>query len=399
MSRPLEGLRVLDLSRLLPGPFCTLVLSDLGASVDKVEDLHVGDYLRFMPPVFPAGGAAGGLSGRYAAINRDKRSLCLDLKNQAGRDALLRLLPRYDVLLESFRPGVMNRLGLSVETLHAHNPRLVVCAISGYGQDGPYRDRAGHDLNYCALAGVLGMSGASAATPPHPLPIQLADLGAGGLWAAVGILAALRSAERTGVGSYVDISMCEGTLSFLIPDLGNLEAQGPDGPPPERGGDILTGGMACYSVYTTSDDKFLSVAALEPKFWLNLNAVLGRAADASELLAPPAEQQRIRAELQALFKQKSRAEWESIFAAADACVEPILTLPELRQHPQHAARGMFFSAPTAAGPLPQLRTPLLPRDAAPSPPPLRGEHSAAILAEAGFTEPEIAALRQAGATV
>lgn len=399
MRRPLDGIRVLDLSRLLPGPFCTLVLSDLGASVDKVEDPHVGDYLRFMPPVFPAGGVAGGLSGRYAAINRDKRSLCLDLKNPVGRDALLRLLPRYDILLESFRPGVMARLGLPLETLHAHNPRLVVCAISGYGQDGPYRDRAGHDLNYCALAGVLGMSGASAATPPHPLPIQLADLGAGGLWAAVGILAALRSAERTGVGSYVDISMCEGTLSFLIPDLGNLAAQGPDGQPPERGGDILTGGMACYSVYTTRDGKFIAVAALEPKFWLNLNAVLGRAADASELLAPPSEQQRIRAELQSRFGEKTRAEWEAIFAAADACVEPLLSLSELREHPQHAARGVFFSTATPAGPLPQIRTPLLPRDAQPQPPPQRGEHSAVILSEAGFTAEEIAALRQAGATV
>ncbi len=398
MARPLDGIRVLDLSRLLPGPFCTLVLSDLGASVDKVEDTHVGDYLRFMPPVFPAGGAAAGLSGRYAAINRDKRSLCLDLKNPAGRAALLRLLPRYDILLESFRPGVMARLGLPLQTLHAHNPRLVVCAISGYGQDGPYSERAGHDLNYCALAGVLGLSGPSAEAPPHPLPIQLADLGAGGLWAAVGILAALRSAERTGTGSYLDISMCEGTLSFLIPDLGNLAAQGDAAASPERGSDILTGGMACYSVYTTKDGKFLSVAALEPKFWLNLNATLGRPGDPSELLAPPAEQQRIRAELQACFGQKTRAEWEAVFARADACVEPVLSLSELREHPQHAARGMFFAAATADGPLPQVRTPLLPRDARPQPPPARGEHSAAILGEAGFTADEIAALRQCGAT-
>ena len=398
MARPLDGIRVLDLSRLLPGPFCTLVLSDLGAHVDKVEDPHVGDYLRFMPPVFPAGGAAAALSGRYAAINRDKRSLCLDLKKPAGRAALLKLLPRYDVLLESFRPGVLARLGLSVETLHAHNPRLVVCAISGYGQDGPYRDRAGHDLNYSALAGVLGVSGASPAAPPHPLPIQLADLGAGGLWAAIGILAALRSAERTGSGSYVDISMCEGTLSFLVPDLGNLDAQGPEAALPERGTDLLTGGMACYSVYTTRDGKFLSVAALEPKFWQNLNTVLGRATDASELLAPPVEQQRIRAELQALFSQKTRAEWEAIFAPADACVEPILTLAELREHPQHAAREVFFAIPTPDGPLPQVRTPLLPRGTPVTVPPARGEHSATILAEAGFSADEIATLQRDGVT-
>jgi crotonobetainyl-CoA:carnitine CoA-transferase CaiB-like acyl-CoA transferase len=390
MARPLDGIRVLDLSRLLPGPFCTLVLSDLGAHVDKVEDPHVGDYLRFMPPVFPAGGAAASLSGRYAAINRDKRS--------AGRAALLRLLPRYDVLLESFRPGVLERLGLSVETLHAHNPRLVVCAISGYGQDGPYRDRAGHDLNYSALAGVLGVSGASPTAPPHPLPIQLADLGAGGLWAAIGILGALRTAERTGKGSYVDIAMCEGTLSFLLPDLGNLDAQGADAVSPERGNDLLTGGMACYSVYTTADGKFLSVAALEPKFWQNLNTVLGRATDPSELVAPPAEQQRIRAELQAIFQTRSRAAWETIFAAADACVEPILELSELSEHPQHAAREVFFAIATPHGPLPQVRTPLLPRGTAARVPPTRGEHSVTILEEAGFSATEIAALQKAGVT-
>ena len=168
--RPLDGVRVLDLSRLLPGPFCTLILSDLGARVDKVEDPHVGDYMRMFPPLVTVAGKGGepiAFSGRFAAINRDKRSLCLDLKQPAGRQALLRLLPRYDVLVESFRPGVLARLGLGLQTLQQHNPRLVVCSISGYGQDGPYRDRAGHDLNYVGLAGVLGLSGASAESPPN----------------------------------------------------------------------------------------------------------------------------------------------------------------------------------------------------------------------------------------
>jgi crotonobetainyl-CoA:carnitine CoA-transferase CaiB-like acyl-CoA transferase len=399
MPRPLDGVRVLDLSRLLPGPFCSLILSDLGAHVDKVEDPHAGDYLRFMPPLFPQ----GGVSGRYVALNRDKRSLCLDLKSPAGRAALLRLLPHYQVLLESFRPGVLDRLGLPLSVLHQHHPALVVCSISGYGQDGPYRDRAGHDLNYCALSGVLGMSGSSPQAPPHPLPIQLADLGAGGLWATVGILGALRTAERTGQGSHLDISMCEGTVGFLLPDLGNLAAQGPDAVDPGRGDDLLTGGMACYSVYQTQDDKFLAVAALEPKFWHNLNGALGRPSDPSELVAPPAEQQRLRAELQAIFRQKTRAQWEVVFAHTDACVEPVLLPSELASHPLHVARQVFFqTTPSAEAPpesaLPQVRTPLTPRGAVAAAPPTQGQHSVQILRESGFSDAEIAELQQAGVT-
>ena len=259
--QPLDSVRVLDMSRLLPGPFCTLALSDLGAQVDKLEDPHVGDYLRFVSSLGTTDGPA--VSGRFWALNRDKRSLCLDLKQAAGRSAFLRLVPHYQVLVESFRPGVLHRLGLSLAALWERNPALVVCSISGYGQDGPYRDRAGHDLNYLAMSGVLSLSGSAQDAAPHPLPIQLADLGAGGLWAALGIVAALRKAEKTGQGSHIDLSMCEGAASFLLPDLGQQMAS-PDAPPPRRGEDALTGGLACYGVYRTRDDKFVSVAALEP---------------------------------------------------------------------------------------------------------------------------------------
>jgi len=234
MQAPLRGVRVLDLSRLIPGPFCTLILSDLGASVDKLEDPHVGDYMRVFPP------AKRGLSGRFNALNRDKRSLCLDLKKPAGRDALLKLSKRYDVVVESFRPGVLDKLGVGFATMQRENPRLIMLSISGYGQDGPFRDKAGHDLNYIATAGVLGLAGPPDRPPPTP-PIQLADVAGGALFGAVGILAALYEREKSGRGQQVDLSMCEGALAFMIPDLGNYDASGK---PPKRGGELLNGGTA-----------------------------------------------------------------------------------------------------------------------------------------------------------
>jgi crotonobetainyl-CoA:carnitine CoA-transferase CaiB-like acyl-CoA transferase len=380
---PLRGLRVLDLSRLLPGPFCTLILSDLGARVDKVEDPHVGDYLRVFPPT------KNGLSGRFNALNRDKRSICLDLKRPEGKATLLKLVKRYDVVVESFRPGVMARLGVGWEALAAANPKLVCLSISGYGQSGPYRERAGHDIGYVALAGVLGMCGPRGGDPPTP-GVQLADIAGGALWGAVGILAALHAARETGLGRHVDLSMCEGALAFLLPDLGNFDA---GGRAPTRSTELLNGAAACYGVYRTRDGRHLAVGALEPKFWAAFNAAIGRASDVSELVAPPAEQERIRGEIQAILAAKTRDEWEAIFAGHDACVEPVLGVDELERHPQHAARRMFFRI----GDLTQVRTPFGEAEGH-APPPQLGADGGAILAEAGFGEREIAELRTNGVT-
>jgi alpha-methylacyl-CoA racemase len=362
MSRPLAGIRVLDLSRLLPGPYLTMIL---------------GDYMRQIPPV------KGGVGGRFLAVNRDKRSIALDLKSPVGRDAFLRLVDRADVVVESFRPGVMDKLGVGWATLSARNPRLVMCSISGYGQTGPYRERAGHDLNYIGLAGVLAMTGQPGGAPQMP-GVQIADLAGGALWGAVGVLGALTGRERTGEGRHVDISMTEGALALLAAELGNMDAAGTQ---PTRGTETLNGGLACYGVYATQDGQHLSVGGLEPKFFLAFNEAIGRPGDLSELIAPPAEQARVRAEIQARLLTKTRAEWEAIFARTDVCCEPILEPSELEAHPLHRERGVFFRLDGAL----QVRTPVGEATAS-RPAPRLGQHTAEVLAEMGFTADEIKAL-------
>ena len=374
-ERPLDGIRVLDLSRLLPGPFLTMILADMGADVVKVEDPRIGDYMRQIPP------AKAGMSGRFLAVNRGKRSLALDLKSDAGKGAFLRMVERADVVVESFRPGVMDRLGVGWETLEARNARLVLCSISGYGKDGPYVDRAGHDLNYLGLAGVLAMGGPAGGTPGMP-GVQIADLAGGALWGVTGVLGALVGRGRTGRGAHLDISMTEGALALLCAELGNLD---PDGEAPTRGRAALNGGMACYGVYQTSDGRFMSVGALEPKFWLAFNRAIGRRENLSELAAPAAKQAEVRAEVQAILATRTRDEWVQILAAHDCCCEPVLEMDELEAHPLHRARGVFERVPIGEESVLQVRTPAAPARTDRLAPRL-GEHSREVLAEYGFDE-------------
>lgn len=386
MSRALEGVRVLDLSRLLPGPFATMLLADMGATVDKVEDPGGGDYLRQMPP------HVGGMNAVFQTLNRGKRSLVLDLKKPAGRDALLRLLPCYDVLVDGFRPGVMERMGLGWDALRAAHPGLVYCAITGYGLDGPLRDRAGHDLNYLAQAGVLGLTGPPEGPPQVP-GVQLADIGGGGLFAAVGILGALLARARTGEGRVVDVSMCEGSLAFALFGFGLLDG----GMLAGHGRDVLMGGIAPYRTYRTKDGQAMSLGALEPKFWAAFCGAVGLDFDMAAIVPGPHQAQWIE-RVAEIFAGRTRAEWEEVARATDCCLEPVLTVAEARRSEQHHARGVFLEAPTAdGGTMTQIRTPV----GAPEVPgkaPAQGEQGAAILAEHGFTAEEIEALRAAGVT-
>ncbi|MGE0868859.1 MAG: CaiB/BaiF CoA transferase family protein [Kofleriaceae bacterium] len=382
LADALAGIRVLDLTRLLPGPFLTMVLADMGADVVKVEDPQMGDYLRPMPP------GKGGMSGRFLAINRGKRSLILDLKSPAGRDAFLKMAERADVVVESFRPGVMAKLGVGYDALAARNPKIVMCSISGFGQTGPYVHRAGHDVGYCAVAGVLAMGGVPGGEPMLP-GVQIADLAGGGLWSATAILGALVGRHRTGRGAHLDISMTEGSLAMLTAELGNFDA----GARPTRGSETLNGGVAAYGIYRTKDDRYLAVGALEPKFWGALNQAIGRPVNLMEVIAPPADQIKVRAELAAIFVTKTAADWHEILFKHDCCVEVVTELDELPEHPLHRNREVFFTIDggDGVGPLMQTRTPVG-RPSNPTPPPRHGEHSREVLAEYGFSASEIAAL-------
>jgi alpha-methylacyl-CoA racemase len=388
--RPLKDIRVLDLARLLPGPFATLVLADLGATVDKIEDTGGGDYLRQLPPQL------AGESAAFHLLNRGKRSAVLDLKKPEGRDAFLRLVASYDVLVDQFRPGVLERLGLGHAALQAAHPRLIICALTGYGQTGSLAMRAGHDLNYLARAGLLGAQG-PADGPPQVPGFQLADV-SGGMWSVIAILAALRERERTGRGAVLDIAMTDGVLGFAIPAVASALAGAPPAPDEARvgGQETLTGGIAPYNTYLSRDGHAMALAALEPKFWLSFCEGVGIEPEMSALVPGP-HQTELKEKLRALFAARTRVEWEAFAAQRDCCLEPVLDPRMLASDPHLASRGLLFELGSAHGPVPQLRTPITPRDTDFAPAPRAGEHTRAVLRDAGLSDVDVDALLRAGA--
>lgn len=384
---PLTGVRVLDLTRLLPGPLATQHLADYGADVVKIEDTGAGDYARTL------GAMGGDTSYLYQLVNRNKRSLRLDLKHPDGKAAFEKLVETADILVEGFRPGVMDKLGLGYEALARINPRLVFCSISGYGQTGPYALRAGHDINYIGYAGVLDQIGTAGGAPAIS-NLQLGDLLGGTMTALFGVLVALVDARASGKGRLVDVSMTDGVMAHAIFPLTEVLANGRVKP---RGEDLLTGEVPCYGVYRTADGRYMAVGALEEKFWHQVCDTLGRPDLKPAHLASGAAGAVARAEVAAIFGARTQAEWIEVFDAVDCCVTPVLTMEESLENPQLRARGMV----TEVGGVRQFGRPVrisaMPSVPARPAPAVAGADSDAVLMEAGFSPADIERLRATGA--
>ena len=391
----LEGLRVLDLSRLLPGGFCSLMLADFGADVIKVEDTGMGDYVRWSPPYYE-GAEETARGALFLALNRGKRSIRIDLKTEAGKEVLLRLARDADVLLESFRPGVLDRLGVGYERLRAENPRLVYCAITGYGQDGPNRDRSGHDMNYLGLNGLLGLTG-DADGPPVQAAGQIADIGGGAQMAVIGIMVALRERERSGEGQLVDCSMFDGSLSWLALVAADAFATGRAA---RRGEPQLAGALICYRPYRCADG-YVTLGALEPKFWQAFCHGVDREDLVDHAFDPPGSPPH--AAVSEIFASRTREQWRQFASEHDCCLEPVLELDEALESELVAAREMVveIAQPGAERPVKLLGAPVklsrTPADPARAPGPGLGEHTDEVLAGAGFAADEIAELHESGA--
>ncbi len=320
----LEGLRVLDLSRLLPGPFCSLYLAQMGAEVIKIEEPGVGDYCRSLSEEM------------FQLVNRGKKSVVLDLRKAEDAEAFRQLADQADVVLESFRPGVMKKLGCDYETLRARNPKLVYAALTGYGQTGPYANRPGHDMNYRGYAGDLDQNAVAGGAPVQG-NFQVADLAGGALTCAVGILAAVLGARSSGEGTFVDVGMMDGTLALQVAALSALRTMGQV---PRPGEDGLSGGMPNYALYETADGRHLAVGSLEFKFFKRLLELAGATELLKLPLSPGPKGAPLREALTTLFKQRTRDEWEALLAHEDTCVSGILTLEEALQNEQVRARGL-----------------------------------------------------------
>lgn len=375
---PLHNLRILDLTRLLPGPLCTQHLADMGADVIKVEDPHSGDYARTM-------------RGYFTLVNRNKRSIKIDLKNDKGRSLFLRLCKTANVIVEGFRPGVMDRLGVGYDVVREVNERIVYCSLSGYGQTGPFRHEAGHDLNYCSYTGISDQIGRRDAVPAIP-NLQIADFLGGTLSAAMGILAALIGVRDTGHGRYVDVAMADCSLAHnILP----LMAMNERGSPDPRGSGFLSGGLPWYSIYTTADNKHVALGALENKFWAEFCEEIGRSEWSDKQSAADDVLIGIQQELKVLFRSGNQAYWIERLKHTNCCFSPVLSLDQTASLDQFAARQMFIQNDGEY----QYAFPIkfsdfqfeIKRNA-----PEHGEHTTELLAELGYTELEQADFESEG---
>lgn len=391
MPGALAGLKILDFTTLYPGPLAMQWLADNGADVLRVEAPDRPDLLRWMPPY-----DAGEKSAAWRAVNRNKRSISLNLKAPGAVAVVRRLVAEYDIVVEQFRPGVLDRLGIGFAALREVQPGLIWCAISSYGQTGPWRDRPGHDIDFLATAGVAHHTGrpGQGPTPNETLP---GDFGGGTFGAVAGILAAVVHRQRSGEGQLVDVSMADGALWMNTLSISAALAAGHDAGPASE---PLNGG-GVYDYYATADGRWLAMGALEPKFW----SMFCQAVGAPELELQPAgnvhEIAELKAKVAAILAAKSQVEWQAVFANVLCCVEPVLTPTEAVRHPQFLAREMIVAVPDEAGalhsqvasPVHFSATPAVYARTSVEP----GHDAEAVLAAAGYSAAEIAALRNAGA--
>lgn len=391
-SGPLAGIRILDLTRLLPGGYATLLLADMGADVLKIEEPGKGDYIRWTPPI------VGEFSAAHIALNRNKRSMTLNLKSEEGRDVLLALVREHDILIEGFRPGVMDRLGVGWSTLSEQNPALIYCALTGYGQDGPRARSAGHDANYIGYAGLAAITGPEGGPPVLP-GVQIGDLAGGGMTAVIAVLAALHRRAGTGQGDFCDVSMMDGAMSWLTIHAASFVATKQE---PQRERMHLSGAYPCYRIYPAADG-YLTVGALEPQFWRALCEAIERPDLLDDAFAMGDRRDEVIAALSELFSKRTRGEWMQRLGDLDVCVGPVNGFAEALEDAQVRARSMAFEAEVpGTGPWTHVGDPL---KFASTPatnslrlaPPKMGEHTDMVLGSIGFSPDDIADLRGAGA--
>ena len=374
----LTGVNVLDLSRLLPGPYCSMILADHGARVIAVEDK------RFL---------ADGLF--LNLINRNKEHMSLNLKTEKGKEIFFRLIQNSDVLLEGFRPGVVDRLGVGYQTVREVNPKIIYCSITGYGQDGPFRDRVGHDVNYLSYAGVLDLIG-EADRPPSIPGVQIADIAGGGMNAAIGILLALFARQKTGKGQYIDISMTDGMVGFLPAALFFRRLTGQE---PARADGLFSHRYACYNTYETADGRFISIGAVENRFWRQLCDVLG-VPEYTELQYDDQRRKEIIDYLRNAFKQKTLDQWDAVLGDLDICWGRVQSLSEVLADPLFRQRKMVVeikgnddkTSKTLGVPVKLSETPGAVRTA----PVDFGASTPDILRELGYSEKDIKEFEEAG---
>lgn len=386
----LSGIKVLDLSRLLPGPYCTLMMADYGAEVIKIEEPGKGDYIRGREP------AIEGIGARHLTINRNKKSIELNLKTEEGKEIFKKMAATADVIIESFRPDVMKRLGLGYDEISKINDGIIYCSLTGYGQTGPYRKLPGHDINYIGYSGILGLIGEKDGKPVVP-GVQIADIGGGALMALSGICMALLHKERTGKGQYIDVSMMDGAITWLYAAVSDYFASGEI---PKRGRNRLDGHYAFYNVYETRDGKYLSVGASELKFWKRICEVIEKP-EWIELHEGTAEvQETLKSDLAEVFRQKDQKEWLESLALEETCVGPVNEIDELFNDPQIIERELFIQMDhPVAGNIRQIGFPIkfsnTPGEIY-AHAPILGEHTEEILQQLGYAKDKIEQIRRNG---